>query len=89
MPKAYGNERLKFLCTTCSELVCSDCLLLGSHIEHSNMLVEEARHSLETKMEELATVTENKKLEFSEFLVKASNAEREALEYSELIWRLE
>ena len=81
----HGNERLKFLCTTCSELVCSDCLLLGSHIEHSNMLVEEARHSLETKMEELATVTENKKLEFSEFLVKASNAEREALEYSELM----
>ena len=41
----HGNERLKFLCTICSELVCSDCLLLGSHREHSNRLVEGARHS--------------------------------------------
>ena len=81
----HGNERLKFLCTTCSELVCSDCLLLGSHIEHSNMLVAEARHSLETKMEELVTVTENKKEEFSEYLEKASKAECEAIDFSELM----
>ena len=81
----HGNERLKFLCTTCSELVCSDCLLLGSHIEHSNMLVEGARHSLETKMEELVAVTEKKKEEFSEFLVEVGKAEREAIKHSELM----
>ena len=81
----HGNERLKFLCTTCSELVCSDCLLLGSHREHSNRLVEGARHSLETKIEEFVALTENKNQEFSEYLVKASKAESEALEYSELM----
>ena len=81
----HGNERLKFLCTICSELVCSDCLLLGSHREHSNRLVEGARHSLETKMEELAIVTENKKQELTEFLVKAVKAEHEAIDYSELM----
>ena len=53
----------------------------------SHSLAEEARHSLETKMERVDqfTVTENKKKEFSEYLVKASKAESEALEYSELM----
>ena len=81
----HGNEKLKYLCTTCSELVCSDCLLLGSHAGHDKELVEEARPSLMTKMEELVSVTESKKQEFSEFLEKAKKAEGKALEYKEVM----
>ena len=82
-PRHVGQE-LKYLCTTCSELVCPECLL-RIHKDHEYCLVEKARHSLETKMEELASLVDYKKEEFSEYLVKASKAESEALEYSELM----
>ena len=75
---------LKYWCARCSEPVCSECLL-GTHKDHKYSMAEEARHSLETKMEELASLVENKKEEFSKYLVKASKAESEALEYSELM----
>ena len=78
------RAQLKYLCTLCSELVCAECLL-GSHKDHEYSLAEEARHSLETKMEKLTSLVKNKKKEFSEYLVKASKAESEALEYSELM----
>ena len=78
------RAQLKYLCTLCSELVCAECLL-GSHKDHEYNLAEEARHSLETKMEKLTSLVKNKKKEFSEYLVKASKAESEALEYSELM----
>ena len=76
--------QLKYWCTRCSELVCSECLLFD-HKDHQFSLVEEARHSIETKMEELASLVQNKKEEFTEFLVKVGKAECEALEYSELM----
>ena len=79
----HVSQELKFLCTPCSEVVCSDCLLLGNHKDHKYSLVEEARHSLETKMEELASLVKGKKEEFSEYLKKAGQAEGKVLEYSE------
>ena len=82
-PRHLGVQ-LKYWCTRCSELVCSECLL-GTHKNHKYSMVEEARHCLETKMEELASLVESKKEEFSEYLVKASKAEGKALEYSELM----
>ena len=81
----HSGVKLKFVCTHCSELVCSECLLVGTHKDHEYSLVEEARHSLETEMEELVSLVDYKKEEFSEYLVKASKAESEALEYSELM----
>ena len=82
--KHVGQE-LKYLCTLCSELVCPECLLVGSHKDHKYSLVEEARHSLESKMEELVSLAATKKEEFSEYLEKASKAEDKALEHSELM----
>ena len=76
---------LKYWCTRCSELVCSECLLVGTHKDHEYSLVEEARHSLESKMEELTGVVEIKKEEFSDDLASVSKAECEALEYCELM----
>ena len=80
----HGNERLKFVCTGCSELVCSDCLLLGPHVQHKYCLIEEAYDDLKTKMQDLADVVVEKKHEFSEYLGKAVKAEHEELEHIEL-----
>ena len=79
------DQNLKHFCVPCSELVCSDCLLTGSHIGHKHSLVEEARHSLQTEMKELESLVKEKNEEFSNYLEKANEAEGKALEYSELM----
>ena len=79
----HVDENLKYLCVPCSELVCSACLLLGSHKDHQFSSVEEARPSLETKMEEMTTLVEEKKKEFSEYLEEGEKVEGRVLEYSE------
>ena len=81
----HENERLKYLCISCSELVCSDCLLLGSHAGHHKELLDGARPSLETKMGQLVAVTGHKKQEFSEYLERVKRAEGKALDYKELM----
>ena len=48
----HAGLDLRFLCTSCYELVCSDCLLLGGHKHHQYILASEARPELETMMEE-------------------------------------
>ena len=80
----HSDEKLKYLCTTCSELVCPECLLFD-HKDHQFSLVEEARHSLETKMEELASLAVTKKQEFGCYLERVNEAEGKALKYSELM----
>ena len=80
----HAGQKLKYFCMPCSELVCSECLLFG-HKDHQFSMVEEARHSLESKMEELASLVVAKKKEFDEFLLKAGKAESIALEHSELM----
>ena len=82
---SHADQNLKYFCVSCSELVCSDCLLSGGHAGHRHELVEEARHSLEAEIEELASLTAEKKEEFNEYLEKVDGAEGKALEYSELI----
>ena len=80
----HVDLELKYWCTCCSELVCSECLL-GSHRDHDYSLAEKARHSLKSKMKDLAGSVENKKKEFNWYLEKASEAEGKTLEYSELM----
>ena len=79
------DQNLKHFCVPCSELVCSDCLLAGSHTGHEHRLVEEARHSLQTEMKELESLVKEKNEEFSNYLEKVNEAESKALEYSELM----
>ena len=80
----HAGQELNYLCTQCSELVCSKCLLVGNHKAHQYSMVEEARHSLETQMEELVSVEAAKREEFIEYLEKASKTEK-AVEGSELL----
>ena len=75
---------LNYWCTSCSKLVCAECLL-REHGDHQYSLAEEARHTLETRIKELAGLVTEKKQEFSEYLEKASEVEGKALEYSELM----
>ena len=75
---------LNYWCTTCSELVCAECLL-RKHSDHQYSLAEEARYTLEKRIKELAGLVTEKKQEFSEYLEKANEAEGKALEYSELM----
>ena len=80
----HGDEKLKFFCVPCSELVCPECLLF-EHKDHQFSLVEEARHGLETMMEDMASLAMTKKQEFGWYLEHAVKAEGKALEYSELM----
>ena len=80
----HVDLELKYWCTCCSELVCSECLL-GSHRDHEYSLAGKACHSLKSKMKDLAGSVENKKKEFNWYLEKANEAEGKALEYSELM----
>ena len=75
---------LNYWCASCSELVCAECLL-REHSDHHYSLAEETRHTLETRIKELAGLVTEKKQEFSEYLKKASEAVGKALEYSELM----
>ena len=77
------DQNLKHYCIPCSELVCSDCLLTGSHAGHEHSLVDEARRSLETEVKEFGSLVKEKNEEFTNYLEKASKAEGKALEYSE------
>ena len=81
----HSGQGLEYLCTHCSEAVCSACLLLGPHKDHQYSTVEEARHNLETKMRGLMDSVVTKKEEFSEYLEKVDKVEGEALEYSEFM----
>ena len=80
----HSDGKLKYMCTSCSELVCPECLLFD-HKDHQFSLVEEACHSLKTKMEELASLAMTKKQEFGWYLERVKEAEDKALEYSELM----
>ena len=75
----YAGENLKYLCTGCSELVCAECILMA-HRYHKYSTAEEARHNLEIKMEELASLAVTKKKEFSNYLKKVKAVEDEAIE---------
>ena len=63
----HAGENLKYSCTECSELVCAECLLTV-HKHHEYITAEEARHDLETKVEELVSLAVAKKEELSEYL---------------------
>ena len=56
----HAGENLKYLCTWCSELVCAECILMA-HRYHKYSTAEEARHNLEIKMKELASLAVTKK----------------------------
>ena len=75
----HAGENLKYLCTGCSELVCAECILMA-HRYHKYSTAEEARHNLEIKMEELASLAVTKKKEFSNYLKKVKAVEDEAIE---------
>ena len=75
---------LKYFCTNCSKLVCSECLV-EDHGDHQYSKVNEVRHRLETKMKEFEISAVKKKEEFSEYLKKVQEAESKALECSECI----
>ena len=78
----HTGENLKYLCTECSELVCAECILM-SHRYHKYSTAEEARHNLEIKMEELASLAVTKKKEFSDYLKKVKIVEDKAIESTE------
>ena len=78
----HTGVTLKFLCTECSEMVCSECLLM-THKDHKYSTLEEAQQSLETRLNELAGLAMTKKTEFSEHLQKLCKAESEATESTE------
>ena len=78
----HSDEKLKYFCVPCSELVCPDCLLFD-HEDHQFRLAEEARHGLEPMIEEMASLAMTKKQEFGWYLEHAEKAEGKALEYSE------
>ena len=80
----HTGQKLKYLCTRCSEMVCPECLLLA-HKNHDYIMVDKARHSLETKMKDLASSVTKKKQDFSDYLKRLSKVENKALEHSELI----
>ena len=56
----HTGQELKYFCEPCSALVCPECLLFG-HKDHRFSMIEEACHSLEIKMEELAGLVVEKK----------------------------
>ena len=49
----HCRVELNYWCTSCSELVCAECLL-REHSDHQYSLAEKARHTLETRIKELA-----------------------------------
>ena len=65
----HDNQKLKYFCTNCSELVCPECLL-GVHKNHEFSTPEEARNDLEAKLKNLAGAAANKKKEFTGHLEK-------------------
>ena len=75
----HSEEKLKFLCVDCSEMVCAECLLT-IHKDHKYGTLEEARQSLETKFKELADLSVTKKEEFLEYSEKLSKVEGEMAE---------
>ena len=81
-PKHAGDQELKYLCTECSELVCAECILMA-HRYHKYSTTEEARHNLEIKMEELASLAVTKKEEFNDYLKKVKAVEDKAIECTE------
>ena len=80
----HAGQKLNYLCTRCSEMVCPECLLLA-HKNHDYIMVDKARHNLETKMKDLASSVTKKKQDFSDYLKRLSKVENKALEDSELI----
>ena len=80
----HVGQELKYFCMPCSELVCPECRLFD-HKDHKFSLIEEARHRMETKMDELVNLVVVKKEEFGEYLEKVGKAEGKALEHSELM----
>ena len=80
----HCRVELNYWCTSCSELVCAECLV-REHSDHQYSLAKETRHALEKRIKEWAGLVTEKKQEFNEYLEKASEAEGKALEYSELM----
>ena len=80
----HTGLELKYFCTRCSELVCAECLLFA-HKDHQYSIVKDARHSLEIKLEELASLAVKKKKEFKKYVEKVDKVEGKALECSELM----
>ena len=78
----HAGENLKYLCTECSELVCAECYMT-THRYHQYITAEEARHNLEIKMKELASLAVTKKEEFSHYLRKAKLVEDKVLQYTD------
>ena len=78
----HCRVELNYWCTSCSELVCAECLV-REHNDHQYSLAEEIKHTLEKRIKELAGLVTEKKQEFSDYLEKANVAEGKALEYSE------
>ena len=44
--KTHAEQRLDFFCLDCHEPVCSHCILLASHKEHSYLPMEEAHKAI-------------------------------------------
>ena len=78
----HAGESLKYVCTQCSELVCAECILMA-HRYHKYSTAEKARHNLEIKMGELASLAVTKKKEFSDYLKKVKIVEDKAIECTE------
>ena len=74
----HAGENLKYVCTQCSELVCAECILMA-HRYHKYSTAEEARHNLEIKMKELASLVVTKKEEFNDYLKKVKVVEGKAV----------
>ena len=74
----HAGENLKYLCTECSELVCSECYMT-THKYHTYSTAEEAQHNFE----ELATLAVTKKEEFNDYLKRVKIVEDKAIEYTE------
>lgn len=57
--QVHKEEKVGFYCTDCSMAVCSHCILLGDHQDHSNMpiarAVQEQRDVLRSQVERLQT----------------------------------
>ena len=76
-PKHTGLE-LKYVCTSCLEMVCSECFMLA-HKDHKYTTAEEAHQTMKTKMKDLNALVTSKRKEFRGHLTKLNKIESKAI----------